>query len=90
MALDQRVREILVRSNELDPVVLEHRGVDAVGAHGLTLEDEIGDPADQILDGQACVESQLECAHGISVHRRHHEFVKYGKKVSEPTQKVLG
>ena len=90
MALDQRVREILVRSNELDPVVLEHRGVDAVGAHGLTLEDEIGDPADQILDAQACVESQLECAHGISVHHRHQEFVKHAKKVSEPTQKVLG
>lgn len=90
MPLDQGVREILVRADELEAVVLEDRGVGAVAAHRLALEDEIGDPADQILDAQGSVKPQLESAHGNSVHGRHQEFVKHAKKVSKPTQKVLG
>ncbi len=90
MPIDQRVGEILVGADELEPVVLEDRGVGAVGAHRLALVDEIGDPADQILDAESSVEPQLESGHRNSLHWRHQEFVKHAQKVSEPTQKVLG
>ena len=84
------MREIVVRPDELEPVVLEKRGVDAAGAHGLALEDEIGDPADQILDAHRGVVRELECAHGVSIGRGDQELVKHRKEFSEPAQKLLG
>lgn len=51
MALDQRRGEILMGADEFDPIALEQRGVGAVRAQGLALEDDLGNPVNQILDG---------------------------------------
>jgi hypothetical protein len=69
VAMDQRVREVLVSADELEAVALEQRGLCATGPQRLALEHEIGDVAYELLDGRERLTVQGESCHVVSVYR---------------------
>lgn len=89
MAVDQRVGEILMRADQRDTVPLEQCGVRGQFAQRLTLEHEVGDPADQVLNGGRGVQPQFQCTHASSLYRRNQEMVKHWKKFSESLLNLL-
>jgi hypothetical protein len=83
VARDERLGEILVRADELEAVALEQHRIRAVGAEALSLEDEVGDPADQLLDGRRGVVTQAERVHAVSLYRRYQGLVKHWQEFFE-------
>ena len=75
--------------DELGPVLIECMPVAAVRAQRLASEDEVGDAADQVLDGWALrIEARRSRlpqsgAHARSLIGRHQEIVKPRKKFSK-------
>jgi hypothetical protein len=51
--VDQRVRELPLRACELDPVALDGSGRRTGGAKLLPLQDEVGNPGRENVDGWA-------------------------------------
>jgi hypothetical protein len=78
-----------VRADELHPVALEQQRLGAVAAQRLALEDEVGNPADQILDSDRGVRPQFQHAHVVSVYRLDQEIIKHWKKFSEAAHSLL-
>ena len=89
MALDQRAREIPMKGDQLAAILLELGLGRAARAQRLTHEDELGDAADQILDGEALgMEASgsrmpQRSGHVLSVIGLNQEMVKRGKKFSK-------
>jgi hypothetical protein len=76
--------EIPVRRDELVPVLLQQLTVGAGRAQGLAREDEVGDPADQILDSRACRSRVPQRSrHAVSVIGVDQEFIKSAKNFSK-------
>jgi leucyl aminopeptidase len=89
VALDQREGKFLVRADEREAVALEQQRLGAARAERLTLEDEVGDPADKVLDGGSVVGPQFQSTHANSVYRLGQQMVKHWKKFSKPAQNLL-
>lgn len=80
----------MVSADEREAVALEQRRVCAVGAERLSLEDEVRDPADEVLDSGRGFRPQFQCTHVDSVYRLNQEIVKHWKMFSEASHKLLG
>ncbi len=68
-------------ADECQPVGLEQGGLRAAGPHGLALEDEFGDVADELFHAREGIALQGDGRHAFSVYRLHQQFVKQRKKV---------
>ena len=90
MPVDERLGEILMGAHEGDPVALEERGIAVECPESLALEHELGDPVNQVLDGDRDFRAQFERRHAVSVYRPNQEMVKHQSKFSKPTPNLLG
>jgi hypothetical protein len=90
VALDQSEGEILVRTDERDAIPLDEREIRRVRPQRLPFEDEIGDSADELLNGGRDVRPQFQRGHSNSVYRRNQEMVKHWKIFSERSHNLLG
>jgi hypothetical protein len=68
--------------HQREAVALEQRRLGAVCPQRLTLENEVGDPADQVLDGGRGIRPQLQGTHANSLYRLRQEIIKHWKKFS--------
>ena len=78
-----------MRPDEGKPVALEERGVRRVHAKRLALEHEVGDPADEVLDGRRSVWPQFHSRHVDSLYRPNQEIFKHPQMFSEAAHTLL-